>query len=181
MLQTVPDTAPEQMCAEVDIFDGFGAMGMTVTSFMQHSSPSHPGFKIETSGMPSFDHRIEEITSPIHRPDSSDHSSFSPAIVSPTVEFPGMDYHQYPDLSGPGMGGGYDSVGGRQVDFKVEFEGSLGLGSSTVGPIRRPSMISHSSGSSYNHTRSIPEQFHHPQLHRTASAGDVDAQTDAFR
>ena len=78
MLQTVPDS-PAAMCAEVDIFDGFGAMGMGLSNYMSNSSQSQPEFKIETPSIP-FEHRIEEITSPIHRPENGENTPFSPAI-----------------------------------------------------------------------------------------------------
>jgi hypothetical protein len=190
MLQNVPDTPANNMCAEVDIFDGFGAFASGVSGYLPNTSSSQPEYKIETSGIP-FDHRIEEISSPIHR-ENGDNSPFSPAIISPTVEYPGLDgYNPFPDLNGQGMGNGYESVGGRQVDFKIDFEGSLGLGSNGPTPIRRPP-LRQGSGSSYGLPspggvqipRSVPEQFHHPALQRTTSGGEVDrlsAANDSYR
>jgi hypothetical protein len=190
MLQTVPETPGNNMCAEVDIFDGFGAFSNGVATYLPSTSSSQPEFKIEAPGM-TFDHRIEEISSPIHR-ENGDNSPFSPAIISPTVEYPGLDsYNPFPDLNGQPMGNSFDGVGGRQIDFKVEFEGSMGLGVSGPTPIRRPPMRQ-GSGSSYGLPspggvqipRSVPEQFHHPGLQRTTSGGDVDrlsAANDSFR
>ena len=185
MLQTVPDTPANNMCAEVDIFDGFGAFANGVAGYLPNNS-SHHEFKIEAPGM-SFDHRIEEISSPIHRPDT-DNSPFSPAIISPSVEYPGMDgYNPFADLNNQTMSNSFENPGGRQVDFKIEFDGSLGLGSN--GPaIRRPP-IRQGSGSSYGLPspggvqipRSIPEQFHHPGLQRANSGGEVGAGNDNFR
>lgn len=191
MLQTVPDT-PAAMCAEVDIFDGFGPIGMGVSNYMPNTSSAQPEFKIETAGMP-FDHRIEEISSPIHRPENGDNSPFSPAIISPTVEYPGIsEFHSYQDMNGQSMGNSYDGIGGRQVDFKIDFEGNLGLGSNGVNPIRRPP-LRQGSGSSYGLPspggvqipRSMPDQFHHPQLQRTNSGGEagerMNGSNDTFR
>lgn len=191
MLQTVPDTPGSAVCAEVDIFDGFGAFTNGIASYLPHHSSSQPEFKIEAPGMP-FDHRIEEIRSPAHRPENGDNPTFSPAIISPAVEYPVLDtYNPFPDLNGQGMGNSYQGVGRRQVDFKIELEGGLGLGSNGPTPIRRPP-IRQRSGSSYGLPssgvvqipRSVPEQFHHPGLQRTTSGGEVDrlsAANDSFR
>jgi hypothetical protein len=184
MLQTVPDT-PQNMCAEVDIFDGFGPMGMGVptnfsgisnSSTSDYKMPSHTEFKVENTGMTPFDKRIEEISSPTHGPESVDSSPFtSPPIMSNTMEYPGLtEYAGFPDMNASNMGNHMSSSnhggnfgegvggGGRQADFKREFDASLGIGGSNS--IRRPP-LRQSSGSSFGMQipRSVPEQFHHLQ------------------
>lgn len=195
MLQTVPDT-PQNMCAEVDIFDGFGPMGMGVPSNFNGISnsatsdykiPSHE-FKMENAGMTPFDKRIEEISSPTHGPESNDTSPFtSPPIMPSSMEYPGIaEYGGFPDLNGPNIqsqlgahnhGGNFGEGvggGGRQTDFKREFDASLGIGGGMGGggnPIRRPP-LRQGSGSSFGMQipRSVPEQFHH--LQRQTSGGE---------
>ena len=190
MLQTVPDTPANNMCAEVDIFDGFGAFGNGVATYLPRTSSSQPEFKIEAPGL-TFDHRIEESSSPIHR-ENGENSPFSPAIISPMAEYPGLDnYNPFPDLNGQPMGNSFDRVGGRQIDFKVEFEGSIGMGSNGPTQIRRPPMRQ-GSGSSYGLPspssaqipRSVREQFHHPGLQRTnigAEGDTLGAANDSYR
>ena len=196
MLQTVPDT-PQNMCAEVDIFDGFGPMSMSVpsnfngisnSSTSDYKMPSHSEFKMENAAMTPFDKRIEEISSPTHGPESGDSSPFtSPPIIQNSMEFPGLaEYGGFPDLSGPNMnnhlaannhnGNFGEGVGGggRQTDFKREFDASLGIGGGGMGggnPIRRPP-LPQGSGSSFGMQipRSVPEQFHH--LQRQSSGGE---------
>jgi hypothetical protein len=189
MLQTVPDT-PATMCAEVDIFDGYGPMaGLGVPSnyhAMSNSSSSDfkmpsQDFKMESPPGMSFDRRLEEISSPIH-PEGNEQSPFtSPPIIQSSNEFPGLsDYGGFPDIHGPhtayhlpsslgnfgeGVGGG-----GRQTDFKREFDGALGLVSSSGNVnVRRPPPLRQASSSSFGMQipRSIPDQFH--QLHRANS------------
>jgi len=189
MLQTVPDT-PATMCAEVDIFDGYGPMaGLGVPSnyhAMSNSSSSDfkmpsQDFKMESPPGMSFDRRLEEISSPIH-PEGNEQSPFtSPPIIQSSNEFPGLsDYGGFPDIHGPhtayhlpsslgnfgeGVGGG-----GRQTDFKREFDGALGLVPSSGNVnVRRPPPLRQASSSSFGMQipRSIPDQFH--QLHRANS------------
>ena len=184
MLQTVPDT-PQNMCAEVDIFDGFGPMGMGVPSNFngisnstpsEYKMPSNPEFKLESAGMTRFDKHIEEITSPSHGPESNDSGPFtSPPIIQNSMEFPGLnEYGRFPDMSASNMGnnitanndlGNYGEGvggGGRQIDFKREFDASLGI--QDANPIRRPP-LRQGSGNSFGMQipRSVPEQFRHLQ------------------
>jgi hypothetical protein len=182
MLQTVPDS-PATMCAEVDIFDGFGPINMGVASnYISNSSPSdykmsQPEFKIENPAIPPYDKRIEEISSPTHGPESGEAPFTSPPIISPGLEFPGIsEYNPFPDLNSQGMGNGFEGVGGRQVDFKREFDGGLGLGTNGVpmrSPLRQDSVGSYGlpSPGGIQIPRSVPEQFHHAQLQRTNSGG----------
>lgn len=182
MLQTVPDS-PATMCAEVDIFDGFGPINMGVASnYIPNSSPSdykmsQPEFKIENPVIPPYDKRIEEISSPTHGPENGEAPFTSPPIISPGMEFPGIsEYNPFPDLNNQGMGNGFDGVGGRQVEFKREFDGGLGLGTNGVpmrSPLRQDSVGSYglSSPGGIQIPRSVPEQFHHAQLQRTNSGG----------
>jgi hypothetical protein len=180
MLQNVPDTPANNMCQpEVDIFDGFGSFAGGVSGYLPPNSSAQQEFKIEPPSL-SFDHRIEEISSPVHR-ENGDNSPFSPAVISPTVEYPGLEYNPFPDLNNQPMSNSFENVGGRQVDFKLEFEGSLGMGQNGPTQMRRPP-IRQGSGSSYglpspggvHIPRSVPEQFHHPGLHRANSTSDVD-------
>lgn len=197
MLQTVPDT-PQNMCAEVDIFDGFGPMSLGVPSNFNgisnnptsdYKMPTHPEFKMENTSLTPFDRRIEEISSPTHGPESGDNSPFtSPPIMPSSMEFPAIaEYGGFPDLGGQGMnnhltahnhGGNFGEGvggGGRQIDFKREFDASLGIGGGGIGgsgnPIRRPP-LRQNSGSSFGMQipRSVPEQFHH--LQRQTSNGE---------
>jgi len=189
MLQTVPDT-PATMCAEVDIFDGYGPMagmgvpsnfhGLSSSSGSDFKMSSQGDFKLESPGMP-FDKRLEEISSPIHGPEAGDNSPFtSPPIMPSSMEYPGLgEYTGFQDLHGPhtahhlpsslgnfgeGVGGG-----GRQTDFKREFEGNLGLVPSNG--VRRPPLRQGSSSSfgMQQIPRSIPD-YHH--LHRANSNGE---------
>lgn len=193
MLQTVPDT-PQNMCAEVDIFDGFAPMTMGVPSNFngisnssqpEYKMPSHPEFKMENAGMTPFDKRIEEISSPVHGPESGASSPFtSPPIMTNSMEFPGLtEYASFPDMSAPSMGnhpsannhlgnfGEGVGGGGRQPDFKRDYDGGLGIGGGNQ--IRRPP-LRQGSGSSFGMQipRSVPEQFHH--LQRQASGEGVN-------
>ncbi|KAF8850643.1 hypothetical protein BDZ45DRAFT_186561 [Acephala macrosclerotiorum] len=113
MLQSVPDT-PANMCADVDIFDGFGNAGIGVASnFPGYNGNGTSGseFKMEPDtdfnannlqGMPAYDKRIDELGSP-QGGDNSDNSPFtSPSIMQSPMEFPGLnDYGGFPDLSSP--------------------------------------------------------------------------------
>lgn len=205
MLQTVPDT-PANMCADVDIFDGFGNAGIGVASnFPGYNGNGTSGgeFKMEPdtdfngnaiSGMPQYDRRIEELGSPIN--DNSDNStSFtSPSVMQSPMEYAGLgDYGGFPDMNanrinnnvgvhnhtgnfGEGVGGG-----GRPLDFKREFEGTMGLLSQHRQPmmangmeaVRRPP-LRQNSGSNFGMQipRSVPDQFRH--LQRANSGGSVD-------
>jgi hypothetical protein len=143
---------------------------------------------MENGGITPFDKRIEEISSPTHGPESGVSSPFtSPPIIQSSMEFPGMaEYGGFPDLSGPNIGNHLSSNnhggnfgegvggGGRQSDFKREFDASLGIGGGMDGggnPIRRPP-LRQGSGSSFGMQmpRSVPEQFHH--LQRQTSSGE---------
>jgi len=206
MLQTVPDT-PTNMCAEVDIFDGFGNAGMGIPSNFpgMNGSGTSGEFKMEDQSeygrpnpnLPPFDNRIEELGSPSNGQEGGDNSPFtSPPIIPSAMEFPGFgDYGGFADLGsginnnltpsnlgnfGEGVGGG-----GRQVEFKREFEGGLGLGhglgSQGMGGggvgnghiVRRPP-LRQDSGSSFamQIPRSVPDQHFHQQVQRTNSGGE---------
>lgn len=184
MLQTVPDT-PQNMCAEVDIFDGFGPIGMGVPSNFNgisngspsdYKMPTHAEFKLENGGMTPFDKRLEEISSPTHGPESSDSSPFTnPPIMPNSMQFPGLtEYRGFPDLSGPHIGNHLTATnhggsfgegvggGGRHTGFKREFDASLGIGGGN--PLRRPP-LRQGRGNSFGMPipRRVPEQFHHLQ------------------
>lgn len=124
MLQTVPDT-PANLCADVDIFDGFGNAGIGLPSNFpgyNGNGTSGPGeFKLETQAdndhgqgfhrsssvsMPLFDKRIEELGSPSGNGESSSsNSSFaSPPILQSPMEYPGLaEYGGFPHLTPRGM------------------------------------------------------------------------------
>lgn len=201
MLQSVPDT-PTTMCADVDIFDGFGSNGIGVPSnFPGYNGNGTSGgdFKVEpdtdsnrntVATMPAYDKRIEELGSP-STGEEIVHSPFtSPPIIQSPMGFPGLDnYGSFPDLSSPmptptsmhnPMGNYGEGVGGGgQVNFKREFDHSNGL--SMVGSnsrpglesVRRPPLRQGSSASfGMQIPRSVPEQFH--QLHRANSGESGD-------
>jgi hypothetical protein len=193
MLQTVPDT-PQTMCAEVDIFDGFGPiMAGLPSNFRGLSNNSSSEYKLPNSTIPmesshglsdrsSSDYqipnpsiqRLEDVSSPIHGPESDDSSPFaSPPILAPSMDgFPGLEYSSFPGMHrasstshggnfGEGVGGG-----GRQMEFKREFDTGLGIGGLGSNPVRRPP-LRQNSGSSFGMQipRSVPEPFHHLQRH----------------
>lgn len=166
MLQTVPDTP--NMCADVDIFDGFGNAGMGIPSSFTGSMQSNNGpsefkeFKIEDAGFAPFDKRIEELGSP-SRPESNENSPFtSPPILPSAMEFPGLaDYGGFPNLSGPSMGNQSNMhIQSPGVEFKREFDGTMALNGPGGLNVRRPP-LRQSSGGSYGMQipRSVPE-FH---------------------
>lgn len=214
MLQTVPDT-PANMCAEVDIFDGFGNAGIGVASnFPGYNGNGTSGgeFKMEPdtdfngnsiSGMPQYDKRIEDLSSPINE-GSSDSTSFtSPSVMQSPMEYSGLqEYGGFPDLNqhgipnnvgvhnhtgnfGEGVGGGGRPMGSMgpvgqmaQMEFKREFEGTMGLLSANrpgmgMDGVRRPP-LRQGSGSSYGIQipRSVPDQYRH--LQRANSGGSVE-------
>jgi hypothetical protein len=201
MLQTVPDT-PATMCADVDIFDGFGSNGIGVPSnFPGYNGNGTSGgdFKIEPDtdfnrntvpGLSAFDKRIEELGSPSTCEETVNSPFTSPPIIQSPMEFPGLgDYGGFPDLSSPmptpasmhnSMGNYGEGVGGGgQVNFKREFDPSTSLSivssNSRTGMegVRRPPLRQGSSGSfGMQIPRSVPEQFH--QLHRANSGESVD-------
>lgn len=180
MLQTVPDT-PASMCQEIDIFDGYGSMGgMGVPSnnYLSTSSGSIPHQEFKMESPLSYDKRLENISSPNHP--EGDNSPFrSPPIVQPAMDFPSMgEYGGYQDLHGPhmahhlpsSMGNFVEGVGGggRQTDFKQEFDGSLGLLPGAAG--RSPPIQQQTNPNGYpmhQMPRSIPEYNTH--LQRTSS------------
>lgn len=205
MLQTVPD-APANMCADVDIFDGFGNAGIGVASnFPGYNGNGTSGgeFKMEPdtdfngnaiAGMPQFDRRMEELGSPINENSDSSPSFASTSVMQSPMEYAGLgEYGGFPDMNAPrisnnvgvhnhagnfgeGVGGG-----GRPLDFKREFEGTMGLLSQHRQPmmvngmeqVRRPP-LRQNSGSSFGMQipRSVPDQFRHQQ--RANSGGSVD-------
>jgi len=155
MLQTVPDTPA--MCADVDIFDGFGSGGIGVPSnFPGYNGNGTSGgeFKVEpdndfnrtVSGIPPFDKRIEELGSPSTGEETVNSPFTSPPIIGSPMEFPGLgEYGGFPDLSSPmptpsisnpnmsnpQLGNYGEGVGGgghqNQITFKQEFNPSNGL------------------------------------------------------
>ncbi|KAH6667874.1 hypothetical protein B0J14DRAFT_173818 [Halenospora varia] len=197
ILQTVPDT-PANMCADIDIFDGFGNAGMGVASSFPgyNGDGTSGGFKTEPdtdnglANVPqaSFPKRIEELNSPING--TSDNTPFTspPIIQSPMspMEFPGMgDYAGFQNIGSPAIGNNMNfnqmsNFGeNRQIEYKQEFDGNMTLGSQMGGQrfgsnglIRRPP-IRQGSGSSFGIQipRSIPGQFN--QLQRTNSNGEA--------
>lgn len=184
MLQTVPDT-PANMCADVDIFDGFGNAGMGVASnFPSYSGSGSSGggseFKMEPdqdfgrnsiNTMPPFDKRIEELSSPINNGDGSDNSPFtSPSIMQSPMEFPGLgDFGGFPDigneLNSTNHRGNFGEVvtgGVRGVDSTREFNTGMLNGRQGSLDLRRPPLrqASGSSGSFGMHMpRSVPEPY----------------------
>ncbi|KAG4437513.1 hypothetical protein IFR05_007023 [Cadophora sp. M221] len=204
MLQTVPDT-PANMCADVDIFDGFGNAGIGVASnFPGYNGNGTSGgeFKMEPdtdfngnsiAGMPQYDRRIEELGSPIN--ENSDSTSFtSPSVIQSPMEYAGLgEYGGFPDMNAPRIGNNVGvhnhtgnfgegvGGGGRPLDFKREFEGTMGLLSqhrqpmmaNGMDPVRRPP-LRQNSGSNFGMQipRSVPDQFRH--LQRANSGGSVD-------
>lgn len=198
MLQTVPDT-PANMCADVDIFDGFGNAGMGVASnFPGYNGNGTSGgseFKMEPdqdyntlASMPPFDKRIEELGSPINNGEASDNSPFaSPAIMQSPIEYPGLgDYNSFPNLNSPGMGSHMNSSmsSNNRSSFgesiKREFNGGMQMGfmgskqnSMDSMSVRRPP-LRQNSGSSFGIQipRSIPEQY--GGLQRANSGGAMD-------
>jgi len=139
MLQTVPDT-PMNMCADVDIFDGFGASGVGVaSSFPGYNGDGTSGFKSEPESdfnrssvqdMPQYEpKRIEEFGSPPTVDGSSDNinSPFTnpPGVMQSPIEYSGYnDYGSFPDMSSPAVMGpnGMPSFGDNRVNFKSEFD-----------------------------------------------------------
>jgi hypothetical protein len=169
MLQTVPDTpASSSMCADVDIFDGFGNAGMGVPSnFPGYNGDGTSGqFKVEpdadfnrsTVTPIPFDKRIEELNSPVTGPGSNDNTPFtSPPIIQSPIEFPGMgEYNSFPDLNSHHMGnhlplsnhlpssnhlGNFSEGvggGGRPVEFKQEQSFDGSLGLHRSGSMGMP-------------------------------------------
>ena len=133
MLQTVPETP--SICADVDIFDGFGNSGMVPQTFTP-MPPRPTEFKLENPGLP-FDKRVDQLGSPSAQ--SSDNSPYS----SPPMEFPGLsEYSGYPDLN-------------HGIEFKREFDtGNLGLSNVRRTPLRSDS---NSSFGMPQVPRSVPE------------------------
>lgn len=197
MLQTVPDT-PATMCADVDIFDGFGTAGMGVPSnFPGYNGDGTSGqFKVEpdtdfnrpSAPLAPFEKRIEDLGSPAIGSSSSENTPFtSPPIIQSPMEFPGLnDYNNFSDMRSPAMANNLSATnhhgnfgegvggGGRQVEFKQEFDTGLGLGNTNqvdMGMVRRPP-LKQGSGSSYGMQipRSVPGQFN--QLQRANSNGE---------
>ncbi|PQE32707.1 C6 zinc finger protein [Rutstroemia sp. NJR-2017a WRK4] len=152
MLQTVPEHPP--ICAEVDIFDGFGNTGLSVPpSYNNNIATSGPtDFKMENQSLAPFDKRVEGLSSP-SAIDSAETTPYtSPPIMGSGMEFSGFsDYGGFSDLN-------------HGLDFKREFEPNHGM----VGTVRRPP-IRQGSGSSYGIPRSVPE-YHH--FARTGSGGE---------
>lgn len=202
MLQTVPDTPAAMANAEVDIFEGYGMpMAIPPASYLPSSaasgshSHSQESFKLE-SPMP-FDKRIEEITSPATLAGSPLNFSSPPlGIDYPNIGLGvgvGVNDYPFPDLHGPhtayhlpssmgnfgeGVGGGGTVNGGRQADFKREFEGSLGIGGNqnvngnAMVNVRRPVPVMRQASSSsfgmgqqqqqqqqMQHNIGVPNQF----------------------
>lgn len=175
MLQTVPDT-PTSMCADVDIFDGFGNAGIGVASnFPGYNGNGTSGgeFKMEPDsefnannlqGMPAYDKRIEELGSP-QNGDNGDSTPFtSPSIMQSPMEFPGLnDYGGFPDLGSPApmpnnlsptnnLSNFGEGVGGgghmhMNVNFKQEFDGTMSMLQMGRQSVRRPPLRMTSSNS----------------------------------
>jgi len=138
--------------------------------------PSHPEFEMENAVTTAFDKRIEEISSPSHGPESNDSSPYtSPTLISNSMEYPELnEYPGFPGMTAPNFGNHMTATnhggnfgegvggGGRQTDFKREFDASLGI--QGANSIRRPP-LRQGSGSSFGMQipRSVPEQFHHLQ------------------
>ncbi|KAK6585395.1 hypothetical protein PZA11_002122 [Diplocarpon coronariae] len=204
MLQTVPETAAN-MCAEVDIFDGFGNAGIGISS----SFPGYNGngtsggkFKLEPdtefngsgiTGMPQFDKRIKELSSPTIEGNSNSTPFTSPSVMQSPAKYSGLgEYRGFPDILSSGIannaglrnhtGNFEEGVGGseRHMDFKRELEGTMGM----LGAHRqanpqmagngmevRPPPMRQWSGSSYDLgiPQSVPDQFSH--LQRANSGG----------
>ncbi|TVY71291.1 putative sucrose utilization protein SUC1 [Lachnellula suecica] len=196
MLQTVPDTPAGNMCADVDIFDGFGNGGMGVPSnFPGYNGDGTSGqFKVEPDAdfnrpaapILAFDKRIEELGSPALGPGSNDNSPFtSPSIIQSPMEFPGLsEYNSFPDLTSHHMGNHLPSSNHlsnhpTSTNHRGNFGEGVGGGgrqefkqeyeglTSGMGMPRRPP-LRQGSGSSFGMQipRSVPEQF---SLHRANS------------
>ncbi|KAH8768581.1 fungal-specific transcription factor domain-containing protein [Hyaloscypha finlandica] len=178
MLQTVPDTPA--MCADIDIFDGFGSGGIGVPSnFPGYNGNGTSGgdFKIEpdndfnhnVNAVPSFDKRIEELGSPSTGEETVNSPFASPPIIGSPMEFPGLsDYGGFPDLGSQQ----------NQIPFKQEFNppnGMLRSNSRQGNPmegVRRPPLRQGSSSSFGLMPRSVPDNFGvMNQLGRANSAG----------
>lgn len=187
MLQTVPDppASSNTMCADVDIFDGFGSSGMGVpAAFPGYNGDGTSGsghFKVE----PDTDFNrpapmsFDKLSSPVTGP-SNDNTPFaSPAIIQSPMEYPSIgEYNSFPDLNAHHMGNNHlgnfgEGVGGggRAVEFKQEYglhrSGSIGM----PGPRRPPLRQGSSSSFGMQIPRSVPgpEQFGH--LHNSAESG----------
>ena len=199
MLQTVPDTAAP-VC-EVDIFEGFGPImgGMpanfhAIANSMSGSSGSQSDtfkvassvdFKIENPAGIPYDKRIEDLSSPIHPPETGDNSPFStPTVIGSQLEFPGLGEYTFPDMNSHshshGGSNGHNlpssnisSFHDAQPNFKREFENTLGLVPSSSNmnrpALQRPPLRPNSSssfGMQQQIPRSIPD-YH--TLHRANS------------
>ncbi|KAG9239272.1 fungal-specific transcription factor domain-containing protein [Amylocarpus encephaloides] len=150
MLQTVPDTSANvsNLCADVDIFDGFGNAGMGVASnFPGYNGDGTSGqFKVEPdtdfsrpcAPLVPFNKRMEELTSPIEDPNSSGSDSpyESPGILQSPIspmEYTGLAaYSGYQTMNASNMPNnmhtqhqlgnfGEGVGGGGHVEFKQEF------------------------------------------------------------
>jgi hypothetical protein len=166
MLQTVPDTPA--ICPEIDIFDGFGPIMGVSHNFQALSSSSTsdfktstPEFKLENTAMTPFDKRIEELGSPVGADNANNSPFTSPSIISNSIDYPGLtEFAGFPDMSGSNGGSQLRSHnhqgnfgegvggGGRQTDFKTDFETNLGLAHNAALGIRRPP-LRHNSTSSF--------------------------------
>lgn len=162
MLQTVPDTPAANLCADVDIFDGFGNAGMGVPSnFPGYNGDGTSGnFKVEpdtdfnATNVPlaPFDKRVEELASPLNAPSSNSGTEGTPFTSPPIIQSP-MSSMEYPGMGQNGggfqylntapignninanqMGSFNPNVGGGQVEFKQEFDGNIGLNNQNMPP-----------------------------------------------
>jgi hypothetical protein len=192
MLKTVPDPPANAIpCHDVDIFDGFGSGGMGIPgNFPGYNGNGTSGeFKMEPNdfnvnpvpSMPSYDRRIEELSSPsVTVPSENVASPYSQeSIIHSPLEYPGMnEFRGFPELSSPGLGSNvpahqhpFDSSHSRP-EFKREFDSNMGLAS------HRPPLRQSSTGNSSNYGMSIPRsippmtssQYQH--LQRVNSGGE---------
>lgn len=183
MLQTAPENnqCPPQMCASVDLFDGFGDTGISMPP--QNYNPiatSGPNdYKMGHPGALAFDKRIEELSSPtVTGSMSAETTPFtSPPIMPSGMEYAALDYPGFHDLNNHTHGMDFKREFGvetRESSFGVSSPGGMSEMSNGVVSVggRRPP-IRQGSGSSYGMPmpRSIPE-FNHGHFSRASTGGE---------
>lgn len=185
MLQNAPENP--QMCADVDLFDGFGNTGISIPpqnyNTMATSGPND--YKMaHSNGALAFDKRIEELSSPsVTGSMSAETTPFtSPPIMNPGMEYQALDYPGFHDLNNHAHGMDFKrefGVENGESSFGVSSPGGMSEMSSGVASVngngiggRRPP-IRQGSGSSYGMPlpRSIPE-FNHGHFSRASTGGE---------
>ncbi|KAF7942969.1 hypothetical protein EAE96_010918 [Botrytis aclada] len=185
MLQNAPENT--QMCADVDLFDGFGNTGISIPpqnyNTMATSGPNDYKISHATGGL-AFDKRIEELSSPsVTGSMSAETTPFtSPPIMNPVMEYQALDYPGFHDLNSHAHGMDFKrefGVENGESSFGVSSPGGMSEMSSGVASVngngiggRRPP-IRQGSGSSYGLPlpRSIPE-FNHGHFSRASTGGE---------